>query len=94
MVRDNRHGSASIFGAICQQRGVGAAMPLPAANTAMMHLRGRRSATVWNTHDDINDACETAWNRFIADQERIASTGTIPGGVRRSLEQNRFRLLA
>ena len=33
MVRDNRHESAYIFGAICPQRGVGAAMITPAANT-------------------------------------------------------------
>ena len=38
MVRDNRHCSAYIFGAICPQRGVGAAMLLPAANTEMMNL--------------------------------------------------------
>jgi hypothetical protein len=38
MVRDNRHGSAYIFGAICPRRGVGAAMLLPAANTQMMNL--------------------------------------------------------
>ena len=38
MVRDNRHDSAYIFGAICPRRGVGAAMLLPAANTQMMNL--------------------------------------------------------
>src|ERR1700712_5589595 len=38
MVRDNRHDSAYIFGAICPQRGVGAAMVTPAANTEMMNL--------------------------------------------------------
>ncbi len=38
MVRDNRHESAYIFGAICPQRGVGAAMITPAANTEMMNL--------------------------------------------------------
>ena len=38
MVRDNRHDSAYIFGAICPQRGVGAAMITPAANTEMMNL--------------------------------------------------------
>ena len=31
MVRDNRHDTAYIFGAICPQRGVGAAMITPAA---------------------------------------------------------------
>jgi len=38
MVRDNRYESAYIFGAICPQRGVGAAMITPAANTDMMNL--------------------------------------------------------
>jgi transposase len=38
MVRDNRHDSAYIFGAICPQRGIGAAMITPAANTEMMNL--------------------------------------------------------
>ena len=38
MVRDNRHDSAYIFGAICPQLGVGAAMITPAANIDMMNL--------------------------------------------------------
>ena len=38
MVRDNRHDSAYIFGAICPQRGVGAAIITPSANTEMMNL--------------------------------------------------------
>jgi transposase len=41
MVRDNRHDSAYLFGAICPDRGVGAAIIMPAANTEAMneHLR-------------------------------------------------------
>lgn len=38
MVRDNRHDTAYIFGAICPARGVGAAVITPAANTEMMNL--------------------------------------------------------
>ena len=38
MVRDNRHQSAYIFGAICPARGVGAAMITPTANTECMNL--------------------------------------------------------
>jgi hypothetical protein len=38
MVRDNRHDSAYIFGAICPGRGGGAAVITPAANTEMMNL--------------------------------------------------------
>jgi transposase len=38
MVRDNRHDTAYLFGAICPLRGVGAAMITPAANTECMNL--------------------------------------------------------
>jgi hypothetical protein len=37
MGRDNRHSSASLFGAICPARGVGAAVITPGANTAAMN---------------------------------------------------------
>jgi len=36
MVRDNRHGSAYLFGAICPQRGVGAAIIMPSVNAEAM----------------------------------------------------------
>jgi hypothetical protein len=41
MVRDNRHDSAYLYGAICPARGVGAAVIMPAANTEGMnqHLK-------------------------------------------------------
>jgi DDE superfamily endonuclease len=41
MLRDNRHDSAHLFGAICPARGVGAAIIMPAVNTEAMneHLR-------------------------------------------------------
>ncbi len=136
MVRDNRHDSAYIFGAICPQRGVGAAMITPAANTEMMNLhlaevstqvapgacavllcdragwhqpggdlrlpdnirllhlpsyspelnpmenvwdylrQNKLCATVWDTYDDIVEACKVAWNWLIADPPRIRSIGT------------------
>jgi DDE superfamily endonuclease len=38
MVRDNRHGTAYIFGAICPARAVGAALIMPTANTMCMKL--------------------------------------------------------
>ena len=38
MVRDNRHGNAYIFGAICPARGVGAALILPTVNAECMSL--------------------------------------------------------
>ncbi|HVX56737.1 MAG TPA: IS630 family transposase [Candidatus Saccharimonadales bacterium] len=41
MVRDNRHDSAHLFGAICPLRGVGAAIIMPSVNTEAMneHLK-------------------------------------------------------
>lgn len=41
MVRDNRHDSAYLFGAICPARGIGAAIIMPAASTEAMneHLK-------------------------------------------------------
>ena len=38
MVRDNRHESAYLFGAICPDRAVGAAMIASHANTEAMNL--------------------------------------------------------
>ncbi len=38
MVRDNRHDTAYIFGAICPHRGVGAAVVMPTVNTDCMNL--------------------------------------------------------
>jgi len=37
MVRDNRHDSAYLFGAICPARGVGAAIIMPTVNTEAMN---------------------------------------------------------
>src|SRR4051794_24436666 len=45
MVRDNRHASASIFGAIYLERGHGAAMITPAANTEAMDLHRAEIST-------------------------------------------------
>jgi hypothetical protein len=41
MVKDNRHDSVHLFGAICPARGVGAAIIMPAVNTEAMneHLK-------------------------------------------------------
>jgi hypothetical protein len=119
MVRDNRHDSAYIFGAICPSRGVGAAMITPAANTEMMNLhleeistqvapgacavmlcvrllplppyspelnpmenvwdylrQNQLCSTVWDSYDEIVQACKTAWNWLIANPDRIRSIGT------------------
>ena len=33
-------------------------------------------AQVWDTYEDILDACKAAWNWLVADPERIRSIGT------------------
>ena len=136
MVRDNRHDSAYLFGAICPDRAVGAAMIVPHANTEAMnlhlteistqiaprahavlvcdgagwHQRGKQLAVpdnitlltlppytpelnpmenvwdylrqnklcaqVWDTYDDIVEACKKAWHFLINDPDRIRSIGT------------------
>ena len=45
MVRDNRHSSAYLVGAICPARGVGAAVITPVANTAAMNAHLAESST-------------------------------------------------
>lgn len=45
MVRDNRHDSAHLFGAICPARGVGAAIIMPSVNTDAMNEHLREIAT-------------------------------------------------
>ena len=135
MVRDNRHVSTYIFGAICPERGVGAALIMPYANTEAMnahlveisaqvapaahailvcdgagwHQRGMRLVVpnnitllslppyspelnpmenvwdylrqnklctlVWNTYEEILDACQSAWRFLINDPDRIRSIG-------------------
>lgn len=135
MVRDNRHVSTYIFGAICPERATGAAMIMPYANTEAMNLhlqeisaevapaahavlvcdgagwhqpgkklalpdnitllplppyspelnpmenvwsylrQNKLCATVWDTYEEILDACQSAWRFLINDPERIRSIG-------------------
>lgn len=134
-MRDNRHDSAYLFGAICPDRAVGAALVMPACNTEAMnqHLReisamvaqGAHAALVcdgagwhqtgarlvvphnitlitlppyapelnpmenvwaylranklcnlvWDTYDDILQACARAWNFLVDEPHRIQSIG-------------------
>lgn len=136
MVRDNRHDSAHLFGAICPARAIGAAIIMPAVNTEAMneHLieisamvapqahavlvcdgagwhqpRGRLRVPanitilklppyapelnpmenvwaylranklcnlVWDTYDDILNACKDAWCFLTDDPDRIVSIGS------------------
>jgi len=135
MVRDNRHVSTYIFGAICPDRAVGAALIMPYANSHAMnehlkeissqvapgahavlvcdgagwHLPGQKlrvpdnitllslppyspelnpmenvwdylrqnklCAQVWDTYEDIVDACDTAWRFLTNDPDRIRTIG-------------------
>jgi transposase len=135
MLRDNRRESAYLFGAICPDRAVGAAMITPAAKTEAMnlhleeistqiaadahallvcdgagwHQRGKQlmvpanmtlltlpaycpelnpmenvwdylrqnklCARVWDSYEDIVEACKTAWHFLINDPARIRSLG-------------------
>lgn len=136
MVRDNRHDTAYIFGAICPARAVGAAVVMPAANTECMnrhlaeigeqvasgsiavlvcdgagwhqkggelelpgnvvllhlppyapelnpmenvwdYLRANKLSTgLWDSYEDIVEACAQAWRWFVTDADRIRSIGT------------------
>jgi len=52
MVKDNRHDSVHLFGAICPARGVGAAIIMPAVNTEAMneHLKEISSQVTADAH--------------------------------------------
>lgn len=138
MVRDNRHDSAYLFGAICPERAIGAAVIMPEVNAEAMshhleaiatqvapgahavlicdgagwHQTGGRlrvpdnitllplppycpelnpmenvwqylrqntlCSRVWNTYDDIVDACSRAWRFLTDDPQRIRSIGYRP----------------
>ena len=135
MVRDNRHASVYLFGAICPDRAVGAAMITPCANAWAMNLhlaeislqvahgahallvcdgagwhqpgkklivpdnitllslppyspelnpmenvwdylrQNKLCAQVWDSYDDIAEACANAWRFLINDPDRIRSIG-------------------
>jgi transposase len=135
-VRDDRHDSAWLFGAVCPERAVGAAVVMPWVSSEAMsehlavigkavqpsahavlvcdgagwHQSGGRllvpdnisplrlpsyapelnpienvweyiranylSISVWNTYEQIVDACCRAWNAFVSDAERVISITT------------------
>ena len=138
MKRDDRHDSAWLFGAVCPERAVGAAVVMPWVSSEAMslhlteigkavalgahcvllcdgagwhqtgdrlaipenvtllrlppyspelnpienvweYLRGNYlSHTVWDTYDQIVDACCKAWNAFIQDTATVASVTQRP----------------
>lgn len=75
MVRDNRHGSVHIFGAICPARRVGAAIIMPAVNTKTMneHLKEIAAQVATGAHALL--VCDGAgWHQ---PGERLSVPGNI-----------------
>ncbi len=48
----------------------------PMENVWQFLRANKLCATVWDSYDDILDACAEAWNGFVADVDRIKSIGT------------------
>ena len=65
MVRDNRHDSAYIFGAICPARAVGAAVLMPAANTEAMneHLKEISTQVLGQAHMPYLSCDRAGWHQ-------------------------------
>jgi transposase len=59
-------------------------MPLPAYSPELNSMenvwdylrQNKLCATVWDSYEQIIDACKTAWNWLIADPDRITSIGS------------------
>ena len=91
MVRDNRHDSAYLFGAICPVRAVGAAIIMPAANAEAMneHLTEISTQVASGAHAVV--VCDRAgWHQtggrlrvpgqYHATSPAVLCTGTEPDG--------------
>ena len=48
----------------------------PMENVWAYLRQNKLSALVWNTYEDILDACQSAWRFLINDPQRIKSIGT------------------
>ena len=77
MVRDNRHDNATIFGAICPGRGVGAAVMTPTANTECMSLHLAEVSTQVAPGSSAAVICDGAEHQAPAVE---GDTTTIEGG--------------
>ncbi len=78
--RDQRTKSAYIFGAICPERGVGAALVLPRCNTQAMQwhldeISSQVSNRIFKSYDEIVAMCCEAWNKLIDQPWKIISIG-------------------
>lgn len=75
MVRDTRHDSLHIFGAICPARGVGAAIIMPAVNTEAMNEHLKEISTQIAPHAHAILVCDGAgWHQ---PGERLIVPGNI-----------------
>ena len=75
MVRDTRHDSLHIFGAICPARGVGAAIIMPAVNTEAMNEHFKEISTQIASHAHAILVCDGAgWHQ---PGERLIVPGNI-----------------
>lgn len=73
LVRDNRHASVHLFGAICPERAVGAAIIMPAVNTEAMneHLTEISAMVTTGAHAILvcaylraNKLCNLVWDTY------------------------------
>jgi hypothetical protein len=76
---------SGVFWPICAEQGGSAERPPLAPFSVPWHRRRAapvppscRQCAVWNSYDEIIEACKTAWNWLIADPDRIRSIGSRP----------------
>ena len=77
MVRDNRHDSAYVFGAICPARGVGAAIIMPAANAEAMSEHLKEVGTQVNPEAHCVLICDGAGWHQTAKKLRVPDNVTL-----------------
>lgn len=77
MVRDNRHDSAYLFGAICPARGVGAAIIMPAANADAMNEHLKEISTQVSPGAHAALVCDGAGWHALGDKLQVPDNITL-----------------
>ena len=77
MVRDNRHTSAYLFGAICPDRGIGAAMITPCANSWAMNLHLAEISTQVEPGAHAVPVCDGAGWHQLGEKLRVPDNITL-----------------
>jgi transposase len=92
MVRDNRHDSAYLYGAICPSRGVGAAIIMPAANAEGMnqHLKEISTQVTPGAHAAL--ICDGAGWHQTGDKLQVPDNITLVASLRAGAEPDGERL--